>query len=266
VTAVDHSRQRSRLPGTTLAHEIAGTLWPGRDDRDGRLPPLFLALTFVTGIVDATSYLRLGHVFVANMTGNVVFLGFGLAGAAGISVWASVTALGSFLVGGMIGGRTAVSLGDDVRRLLATALGIQTALVAVAAGVAAFAGHHLAADARYALVALLAVAMGIQNAAARKLAVADLTTTVLTLTLTGIASDSNLVGGSGAKLGRRGLAVAAMLLGALIGGLLALKVDIAAPLIVATVVLAFVVGAATRIARGPGRSASDVSRPVSSPG
>jgi uncharacterized membrane protein YoaK (UPF0700 family) len=46
------------------------------------LPPLFLILTFVTGVVDATSYLRLGHVFVANMTGNVVFLGFGLAGAA----------------------------------------------------------------------------------------------------------------------------------------------------------------------------------------
>jgi uncharacterized membrane protein YoaK (UPF0700 family) len=56
---------------------------------EGLLPLLFLALTFVTGVVDATTYLSLGHVFVANMTGNVVFLGFGIAGAGGISVRAS---------------------------------------------------------------------------------------------------------------------------------------------------------------------------------
>ena len=69
---------------------------------DGVLPPLLLTLTVVTGLVDATSYLKLGHVFVANMTGNVVFLGFGIAGAAGLSVWASLTALGSFLVGSTV--------------------------------------------------------------------------------------------------------------------------------------------------------------------
>jgi hypothetical protein len=38
--------------------------------RDGPLPPLLLALTAVTGLVDAASYLKLGHVFVANMTGT----------------------------------------------------------------------------------------------------------------------------------------------------------------------------------------------------
>src|SRR5207302_5035952 len=129
-----------------------------------------------------------GHVFVANMTGNVVFLGFGIAGATGISVWASLIALGSFLGGTLIGGRIAISAGTNSRRHLATALGIQTVLVAAAAAVAAIADHHLAADAHYPLIAALAVAMGIQNAAARKLAVADLTTTVLTLTLTGLAS------------------------------------------------------------------------------
>jgi Predicted membrane protein len=61
--------------------------------RDGPLPPLLLVLTFVTGLVDAASYLKLGHVFVANMTGNVVFLGFALAGAAGLSLWASLAAM-----------------------------------------------------------------------------------------------------------------------------------------------------------------------------
>src|SRR3984957_14157950 len=48
---------------------------------DGPLPPLLLMMTFVTGLVDAFAYLVLGHVFVANMTGNVVFLGFALAQA-----------------------------------------------------------------------------------------------------------------------------------------------------------------------------------------
>jgi uncharacterized membrane protein YoaK (UPF0700 family) len=229
----------------SIRREIAETLRPRRGDKDGLLPPLFLALTFVTGVVDATSYLRLGHVFVANMTGNVVFLGFGIAGATGISVLASLTALASFLVGSAIGGRIAVASGDERHRRLRLALGVQTALVATAAVVAAFAGHHVAADARYPLIALLSVAMGVQNAAARKLAVADLTTTVLTMTLVGVAADSTLAGGNGAKLGRRGLSVAAMLLGALAGGLLALRVDNVAPLGLVTAVLVVVVLLAT---------------------
>jgi len=86
----------------------------------------------------------------------------------------------------------------------------------------------------------LAVAMGVQNAAARKLAVPDLTTTVLTMTLTGVAADSKLAGGDGAKLGPRALSVAAMLLGALIGGALVLKIDNPAPLALATALLAVV--------------------------
>jgi uncharacterized membrane protein YoaK (UPF0700 family) len=229
----------------SIRREIAETLRPRRGDKDGLLPPLFLALTFVTGVVDATSYLRLGHVFVANMTGNVVFLGFGIAGATGISVLASLTALASFLVGSAIGGRIAVASGDERHRHLRLALGVQTALVATAAVVVAFAGRHVAADARYPLIALLSVAMGVQNAAARKLAVADLTTTVLTMTLVGVAADSTLAGGSGAKLGRRGLSVAAMLLGALAGGLLALRVDNVAPLGLVTAVLVVVVLLAT---------------------
>jgi uncharacterized membrane protein YoaK (UPF0700 family) len=39
-----------------------------------------MALTAVSGLVDAVSYLGLGHVFTANMTGNVVVLGFAAAG------------------------------------------------------------------------------------------------------------------------------------------------------------------------------------------
>jgi uncharacterized membrane protein YoaK (UPF0700 family) len=90
------------------------------------------------------------------------------------------------------------------------------------------------------VIVLLAIAIGIQNTAARRLAVADLTTTVLTMTLTGIAADTALAGGHSSTFGRRALSVAAMLLGALIGGLLVLKVDNPAPLALAVGLLAIV--------------------------
>ena len=80
------------------------TIAPPAEDPHGPLSPLLLALTVVTGLVDAFSYLVLGHVFVANMTGNVVFLGFALAGAAGFSISASLSALGAFCLGALAGG------------------------------------------------------------------------------------------------------------------------------------------------------------------
>src|SRR5690242_10489541 len=167
-------------------------------------------MTVVTGLVDATSYLKLGHVFVANMTGNVVFLGFGIAGAGGISVWASLTALGSFLVGGTGGGRVGVRLSGSRTLRLAVTTSAELVLVGSALVIAALSPHEIGAGSRYAVIVLLAVALGLQNATARGLAVPDLTTTVLTMTLTGVAADSKLAGGSGSKLGRRGLSIAAM--------------------------------------------------------
>jgi uncharacterized membrane protein YoaK (UPF0700 family) len=210
---------------------------------------LLLALTLVTGLVDATSYLKLGHVFVANMTGNVVFLGFGIAGAGGISVWASLTALGSFLVGGIVGGRIGARWSSDRGRHLTATTATELLLIAGALVVAAFSTHHIGTGSRYAVIVLLAVAMGVQNATARKLAVPDLTTTVLTMTLTGVAADSALAGGPGSRLGRRALSVAAMLLGALIGGALVLKVDNPAPLALATGLLAVISIVTYRVSR-----------------
>jgi uncharacterized membrane protein YoaK (UPF0700 family) len=75
------------------------------DRSHGPLPALLVCLTVVTGLVDAFSYLRLGHVFVANMTGNVVFLGFALAGVGEISVVASLLAVLAFALGATVGGR-----------------------------------------------------------------------------------------------------------------------------------------------------------------
>jgi uncharacterized membrane protein YoaK (UPF0700 family) len=211
-----------------VLHEARPALWPAAGDRHGPLVPMLVALTLVTGVVDAASYLSLGHVFVANMTGNVVFLGFALAGAGGISSTASLTALGSFLVGalagGWLGGRTAAHRGHVLR----AANLAQVALMTAALLVALLAATPPDRVARYAQIAALALAMGVQNAAAQRLAVPDLTTTVLTRTLTGLVSEAGVVGGSGARVGRRAIAVAAMLLGALVGGLLVLEVSVAA--------------------------------------
>ena len=91
--------------------------------------------------------------------------------------------------------------------------------------------------AQYALIVLLALAMGLQNAVARRLAVADLTTTVLTLTLTGLAADSPLAGGKGPRPGRRLLAIAAMCLGAAVGAFLAFHAGVGAVLALALALL-----------------------------
>jgi len=223
-----------------VRNELADTLAFRSGSKEGVLPPLMIMLTIVTGLVDAVAYLRLGHVFVANMTGNVVFLGFAAAGAHGLSVGGSLLAIACFLPGGAAAGRLAARFGDDRLRQLRAATAAQIALCGVAIIVATPAGDNIDTGRRYSMTALLALAMGIQNATARRLAVPELTTTVLTLTLTGIAADSWLGGGTGARTTRRVLAVAAMLLGAFVGALLLIHVAPAAPLGVAAAILAVV--------------------------
>ncbi|MFF7987460.1 YoaK family protein [Streptomyces sp. NPDC007901] len=200
-----------------LLSDAARTLKPAGEDRHGPLPPLMLTLTVVTGLVDAVSYLALGHVFVANMTGNVVFLGFALAGAQGLSALASVVSMAAFLVGALAGGRLGTRFATHRGYLLRTSTAVQTVLVAVAVAVAAVADGRVATSDRYALIVFLGLAMGLQNAVARRLGVPDLTTTVLTLTLTGLAADSTPAGGAAPRPGRRILSVLAMFLGALVG-------------------------------------------------
>jgi uncharacterized membrane protein YoaK (UPF0700 family) len=197
-----------------------------------------VTLTVVTGVVDAVSYIALGHVFVANMTGNVVFLGFALAGASGLSAPASLAALGAFALGALVGGRIAIRSGAHRGRHLRTAMATAVASVLLAVVLAAIFGQPVSHDARYALIVPLAIAMGIQNATARRLAVPDLTTTVLTLTLTGIAADSRLAGGTGGHPARRLIAVTAMFAGAVVGALLVINVDLVLPLSIAAVLIA----------------------------
>jgi uncharacterized membrane protein YoaK (UPF0700 family) len=191
-----------------------------------------LVLTLTTGLVDAVSFLGLGRVFAANMTGNIVLLGFGIAGSGGLPIVAPVVSLVAFLLGAAGGGALARRIGDRHPRHIASALGFEVSLIGIAAVVAAAIDVRPGAFSGDVVIALLALAMGVRNATVRRLAVPDLTTTVLTMTLTGLAAESPVAGGSGKGSTRRIAAVVAMLTGAVVGALL-LKTTMVLPLVAA---------------------------------
>lgn len=184
-----------------------------------------LILTATTGLVDAASYLGLGHVFAANMTGNIVLLGFGIVGGYGLPVVAPLASLAAFLVGASAGGRLIRNQDKDRGGQFLVALAIEASVLAGATILAAAGDIRPSSAAGDGVIALLALGMGIRNATVRKLAVPDLTTTVLTMTLTGLAAESRIAGGDAAGTIRRTSAVVAMLIGALAGALL-LKISL----------------------------------------
>jgi uncharacterized membrane protein YoaK (UPF0700 family) len=209
-----------------------GKRWRAARSIQHPLARALLVLTFTTGIVDAVSYLGLGRVFTANMTGNIVFLGFGIAGSGGLPVLAPLVSLGSFLLGAGGGGVLAERMGDRHPAHIARALAVEVSLIGMAAVLAAAVDVRPNAVSGDVVIALLAFAMGARNATVRRLGVPDLTTTVLTMTLTGLAADSPAAGGSGKGSARRVAAVLAMLTGALAGALL-LNTSLVLPLVAA---------------------------------
>lgn len=199
---------------------------------EGPSQPLVLSLavlTVVSGIVDAVSYLGLGHVFTANMTGNVVLIGFALAGAPGFSIAASATALAAFLAGAMAGGRLGLRL-PEKRTLLVTAVSLEAGFTVVAAVIAGSVAVLSTGWPRFTVIAVLGFPMGIRNSVVRHMGVADMTTTVLTMTLTGFAADSSLAGGHNPNVVRRTISVVCMLVGALVGAAFVIHVQPAAAL------------------------------------
>ncbi|MFJ9443215.1 YoaK family protein [Kitasatospora sp. NPDC101235] len=205
---------------TTPAAVPRSTPGPQIHDRHPLALALF-GLTLVSGLIDAVSYLGLGHVFTANMTGNVVVIAFALAGAPGFSVVGSLTSLAAFLLGALLAGRLAVrDTGSRRAAQLRTAFVLEVALYGAAAAVVFAWGAE--GSAQYAVIALLALAMGLRNGTVRGLGVPDLTTTVLTLTLTGLAADSRLAGGTAPRRRRKILSVVTMLAGAYPGAVLVL--------------------------------------------
>jgi len=198
---------------------------------------LMLALTFTTGINDAVGYLGLDKVFTGNMTGNVVVLGMALVGGSGLPVLGPALALVAFMVGAATGGRV---LRDGTRTWHGRTTVLLGAVAAVMLGLGVLllvVGEDPARGVEILTTTLAALAMGVQAATARVIAVKDVTTVVVTSTLTGLAADSIVGSGKGGGTVRRAVAVAAILAGAAVGALL-LKWHLGAGLILAGVLIA----------------------------
>jgi uncharacterized membrane protein YoaK (UPF0700 family) len=199
-------------------------------------------LTFVTGLVDAGSYLALGHVFTANMTGNIVFLGFAFGGVSGLSIGRSSTALGFALAGGFLAGKVDSLFGKQQRNIwLAAAFGFESLLLLGAMAESWYfeprGGQHIPI-ALYGTIALTALGMGMRNGTVRRLAVPELTTTVLTLTVAALAFDFSLTPGANPRWRRRVASILMMFCGAFVGVQL-LKYSLALLLGVSAMLAAF---------------------------
>ncbi|GAA3940814.1 hypothetical protein GCM10023085_22850 [Actinomadura viridis] len=186
---------------------------PDQGRSHGPLPGLLLIITLSTGMIDTVSYLELGQVFVAAMTGNLIFLGLGLTGLGPLPA-PSVSIL-AYAVGAACGGRVAFSTLSRRSRLLAWGTASHAGLVGVAALLLTLYGFD-APWPRHAVLALLALSMGWQYAIVRRLKVPDVTTTVVTTTITRLFGEI-----SGRETQRRRLLmIGTLLCGVLLSGLL----------------------------------------------
>ncbi|WP_105031048.1 YoaK family protein [Arthrobacter ruber] len=180
---------------------------------------LMLVLTFSTGVIDAVGYLGLDRVFTGNMTGNVVLLGMAFAGGDGLPILRPALALVFFMVGAALAGRV-LRKGPEgwSGRTSSTLLAVTAGLTALAVYVALVDVH---ADEVLGSIttSVLATVMGIQAATAKRLKVAEITTVVVTSTITGLASDSRLAGGTSIHWARRASAIALIMAGAVVGAL-----------------------------------------------
>ena len=196
-----------------------------------------LLLTFATGIVDAVSVLTLGHVFVANMTGNIIFLGFWFVPHSGVDLTAAVVAFVSFVAGTVLGGRLARHIDREVRLWLTTALGVEVVVLVVLSILAGTGVLNYHDNTKLILIAGLAMTFGSQNATARQFGIQELSTTVLTSTIVGIGFDSRLAGGTGQREKLRYSVVATMLAGAAAGATIT-RFTVAPAIALAAVVVA----------------------------
>jgi uncharacterized membrane protein YoaK (UPF0700 family) len=200
--------------------------------------PLLFGLTFVSGLADAVTFLTLGQVFVANMTGNMVLLGFAIGGAKHISIVGSFIAIAAFMIGGIVGGRLSRRHGESGPHLIAVTTFVEIFLM-LGAGACAW-RFGWSGGIAYAITAVLAVSMGLQTAVARSLGVADITTTVITQTLAGIAMDLPIAGGTNTRARRRVTAVVLMFAGALVGAVLIFRLGVPVALLAAALTFAIV--------------------------
>ncbi|QWF21001.1 DUF1275 domain-containing protein [Nocardioides sp. LMS-CY] len=199
---------------------------------------LMITLTFVTGLVDAVGFLSFDKVFTGNMTGNLVILGMALGGAPDLPVLGPTIAVCTFAFGAMLTGvmlrRQPPGWSGRTIWMLATCSG---ALLLVTL-TALFVPPHTQ-EMQLLGAAITAAVMGAQAGVARKVAVKDMTTVVVTSTLTSLASEDLLRADRTALLNRRGGAIVTIVAGALTGALL-LRQELALPLALASLLTALV--------------------------
>jgi uncharacterized membrane protein YoaK (UPF0700 family) len=211
---------------------------------------LLLTLTAAAGSADAVSFLGLGRVFTANMTGNLVLLGIAIGQGQLAGSIRAVIAFGGFVVGLLIGVRVTSRTEPAAlwpRSATVGLLGELGLLLLLLAGWE-ISGDRPGAVALDVLVALSGGAMGMQTAAARRLGVAGVTTTFVTGMLTNLIAEVAAVG-SGQSHGTIWAAtLACMVIGAAIGAAVYLAWRPGAPL-VAILLVGGVIAAATWLRR-----------------
>ncbi|RFB80454.1 YoaK family protein [Methylovirgula sp. 4M-Z18] len=163
-----------------------------------------LIVTVAMGMLDAVSLLHF-HTFTGYMTGTVILLGVGVVRGQFVTL-TSLSALGAFLIGGLLGGRW-VRRKHPSQRLVGQLLGAAALLVCFAAALSGTEANLLA------VVAPLGLAMGLQTSGTRFAGVADMTMPAATMILHGLAHDSPLAGGAGQRMPRR----IGVLLGLIVG-------------------------------------------------
>ncbi|MFI1970573.1 YoaK family protein [Streptomyces cinnamoneus] len=219
-----------------------------------------VVLTLTAGMVEAVSFIVLGPVFTAVQTGNLLFLGFAVAGEGGFSPAASSVSLGGFAVGAVLGVRLESGLDSRGRPWFPVALGAEAALLGLA-GVVAWGIDRVGAPLsgrHYAVTALVAVAMGMRNVTTMRARVPDLPTTVATRAMTAflgstpLAVDTRIPAGARSQ-GRRSASVGAMFAGGLLGAWMLHEEVRPAVVLLAVAGGVLAVGVGYGVARGGGR-------------
>lgn len=213
---------------------------------------LLVALTFASGAIDAISYFGLGRIFSAFMTGNLVFLGFGIGDGGGPPLLPVAVALASFSAGAWVGTwiapRPSQDYGPWARRVSA-ALGLALAFEAVFLAVWVANGGQPSGATITLLLGLYSCAMGLQTAAVRALGVQGVFTTAATFTVLALAGD---FAGSRpqAEAPRLAAVLIALVLGATAGGFLFANAIVWAP-VLPLVVTALVIVCGEALCRWP---------------
>ena len=202
---------------------------------------LLNGLTISSGAVDAISFLALGKVFSAFMTGNIAFLGLRVAGAGAPGAVAILVSMAAFAVGVYVSTRIVTSSGGSGMwpRGVTVALGVSLIAHAVFLVVWFATDGQPSIDVAHVLLGSWGLAMGMQSAAARTLRVDGVFTTAATATIIFLVGD--ITKWSATVVERRRLAgvLVSLFVGATAGGLLLVHAHIYAP------VLPFVVTGAT---------------------